>query len=140
MRSDPLDERSASIPPVAVAPSPAEAPTRRLTIAISQRTLWLAAGVALAALAVALVLTHALGAVLLIFLAITLSEAIRPLVAQLERVRVPRPAGALLVYLALLALLVGVGWLLFTPLVTQASALTSNLPTYLAQAQQWAQD
>jgi predicted PurR-regulated permease PerM len=61
-------------------------------------------------------------------------------VAQLERIRVPRPVGALLIYLVIAALLVGIGWLLFTPLVTQANALISNLPTYLAQAQQWAKD
>ena len=101
MRSDPPDDRPAPTPSVAVAPAPGDAPPRRLTISISQRTLWLAAGVALVALAAVLVLTHALGAVLLIFLAITLGEAIRPLVARLERIRVPRPVGALLIYLAL---------------------------------------
>jgi predicted PurR-regulated permease PerM len=125
---------------VSVTPTPGDIPPRRLIISISQRTLWLAAGVALVALAAVLVLTHALGAVLLIFLAITLSEAIRPLVAQLERVRVPRPVGALLIYLALLALLGGIGWLLFDPLVTQASELANQAPTYLAQAQTWIKD
>ena len=85
-------------------------------------------------------LTHALGAVLLILLAITLSEAIRPLVAQLQRIRVPRALGALLIYLALLALLVGIGWLLFDPLATQASELANRAPTYLAQAQTWIKD
>jgi predicted PurR-regulated permease PerM len=91
-------------------------------------------------LAAVLVLTHALGAVLLLFLAITLSEAVRPLVAQLERIRVPRPVGALLIYLALLALLVGIGWLLFDPLATQANELANQAPTYLAQAQTWMKD
>jgi predicted PurR-regulated permease PerM len=140
MRSDPPDDRPTPTPAVAVAPPLGVVPPRRLTISISQRTLWLAAGVALVALAAVLVLTHALGAVLLLFLAITLSEAIRPLVAQLERVRVPRPVGALLIYLALLALLGGIGWLLFDPLVTQASELANRAPAYLAQAQTWIKD
>jgi len=140
MGVNPPDDGPATTPPMAVAPPPGDAVGRRLTISISQRTLWLAAGVALVALLTILILTHALGAVLLLFLAITLAEAVRPLVAQLERIRVPRPVGALLIYLVIAALLVGIGWLLFTPLVTQANALISNLPTYLAQAQQWAKD
>lgn len=140
MRSDPSDGRP-SLPPTAAVTSPAsDATPRRLTISISQRTLWLAAGVALVALMVTLALTRAFGAVLLILLAITLAEATRPLVARLERIRVPRPVGALLIYLVVAALLVGIGWLLFTPLITQASELTTNLPNYLAQAQQWAKD
>jgi predicted PurR-regulated permease PerM len=140
MHSDTTEDRPTPMAAVAVTPAPGDISPRRLTISISQRTLWLAAGVALVALAAVLVLTHALGAVLLIFLAITLSEAIRPLVAQLERVLVPRPVGALLIYLALLALLVGIGWLLFDPLATQASELANRAPTYLAQAQTWIKD
>ena len=52
----------------------------------------------------------------------------------------PRPLGALLIYLVLAALCVGIGWLLLTPLVAQVNELISNWPQYLAQAQQWAQD
>jgi predicted PurR-regulated permease PerM len=125
---------------VPVTPAPGDFPPRRLIISISQRTLWLAAGVALVALAAVLVLTHALGAVLLLFLAITLSEAIRPLVARLERIRVPRPVGALLIYLVIAILLGGIGWLLYDPLVTQATELANRAPTYLAQAQTWIKD
>ncbi len=140
MRSDPPDVRPAPTASVPVTPAPGDFPPRRLIISISQRTLWLAAGVALVALAAVLVLTHALGAVLLLFLAITLSEAIRPLVARLERIRVPRPVGALLIYLVIAILLGGIGWLLYDPLVTQATELANRAPTYLAQAQIWLKD
>src|SRR5690348_1318720 len=99
MRSDPTDERPALAPTAAVASPASDATSRRLTVSLSQRTLWLAAGVALVALVAVIVLTRALGAVLLILLAITLAEAVRPLVARLERIRVPRPLGALLIYL-----------------------------------------
>jgi predicted PurR-regulated permease PerM len=99
-----------------------------------------AAGVALVAVAAILVLTHALGAVLLVFFAIILAEAIRPLVAQFERLHLPRPLGALVVYLALLVISTGIGWLLFNPIVSQASELTDQAPTYLAQAQAWFED
>jgi predicted PurR-regulated permease PerM len=127
MRSDPLDDELTS-------------PPRRLTISLSQRTLWLAAGVALVALVVVLLVAQALSALLLIFLAITLAETIRPLAARLERLRIPRPLGALLIYLVLAALFVGIGWLLFEPLVAQINEFIRSLPHYLAQARQWAQD
>jgi predicted PurR-regulated permease PerM len=139
MRSDPTDDKRALAPTAAVASPASDAPSRRFTVSLSQRTLWLAAGVALASLVFVLLVSQAFSALLLIFLAITLAEAVRPLVARLERLRVPRPVGALLIYLVVAALLVGLGWLLFTPLLAQVNELTSHLPEYLAQAQQWAQ-
>src|SRR5215831_5316563 len=138
MLSNPSDEGLA-LPPAFVTPSTDAAP-RRFTISLSQRTLWLAAGVALATLVLVLVVTRAFDAVLLIFFAIILAEAIRPLVLRLERRRVPRPLGALLIYLVVAALLFAIGWLLFTPLVAQISAFIQSLPAYLAEARQWAQD
>jgi predicted PurR-regulated permease PerM len=96
--------------------------------------------VALATLLLVLVVTRAFDAVLLIFFAIILAEAIRPLVMRLERRRVPRPVGALLIYLVVVALLFAIGWLLFTPLVAQINEFIKNLPAYLAEARQWAQD
>src|SRR6185369_2817096 len=138
----PGDRANRPAPTLSVAATPAstEVSPRRLTISISQRTLWLAAGVALVALIVILLLARALSAVLLILFAITLAEAVRPLVARLERLRVPRPVGALLIYLVVAALLFGIGWLLFNPVAAQINELVSNLPQYLAQAQQWAND
>jgi predicted PurR-regulated permease PerM len=127
MRSDPLGDGLTG-------------PSRRLTISLSQRTLWLAAGVALASLVLALLVAQAFSALLLIFLAITLAETIRPLVARLERLRVPRPLGAILIYLVLAALIVGIGWLLLTPLVAQINEFIRDFPHYLAQAQQWAEE
>jgi len=121
----------ASTPVVVASPSD-KSRSRRLSVSISQRTLWVAAGVALVAVAAILVLTHALGAVLLVLFAIILAEAIRPLVAQLERLHVSRPLGALVVYLALVLVAVGIGWLLFNPIVSQAGELADQTPTYLA--------
>jgi len=138
MRSDPSSQQPVSAPAV-VSPS-GGAVTRRLTVSLSPRSLWIAAGVTLVAVAAILVLTHALGAVLLVFFAIILAEAIRPLVAQLERLRVPRPLGALVVYLALVLIAIAIGWLLFNPIVSQASELADQAPTYLAQAQAWFED
>jgi predicted PurR-regulated permease PerM len=140
MRSDPSDHTSASRSVANIESLSSDATPRRLTISISQRTLWVAAGVALVALVAILALTRALGALLLIFFAIILAEAVRPLVMRLERRRVPRPLGALLIYLVIAALLVVIGWLLFTPLATQINEFISNAPAYVAQVQQWAKD
>src|SRR5215831_13429424 len=125
MNSDPIGDKRALAPTTAVASPDGAAPSRRFTVSLSQRTLWLAAGVALVALVAVIVLTRALSAVLLIFLAITLAEAVRPLVARLERIRIPRPLGALLIYLLIAALVFGLGWLLFTPLAAQINELIS---------------
>jgi predicted PurR-regulated permease PerM len=138
MRSDPSDD-GVLRQPAAVVTSTAT-PPRRLTVSLSQRTLWLAAGVTLAALLLVLVVTRAFDAVLLIFFAIILAEAIRPLALRLERRRVPRPLGALLIYLVVAVLLFAIGWLLFTPLLAQVNDFMTSLPAYLAQARQWAQD
>jgi predicted PurR-regulated permease PerM len=140
MRSDPSDGGSALTPSAAIASPAGDAPPRRLTISLSQRTLWLAAGVALASLVLVLLVTQAFSALLLIFLAITLAETIRPLVARLERIRIPRPLGALLIYLALAVLFVGIGWLVFAPLVAQINDFVRSLPHYLDQARQWASE
>jgi predicted PurR-regulated permease PerM len=139
MRNDPSHDAPSTSAGTVESLSSDPAP-RRLTISISQRTLWVAAGVALVALVVILALTRALGALLLIFFAIILAEAVRPLVMRLERRRVPRPLGALLIYLVTAALLVAIGWLLFTPLMTEIKEFIANAPAYVAQAQQWAQD
>jgi predicted PurR-regulated permease PerM len=139
MRSDPTHDAASSSPGVVESLSD-EATPRRFTVSISQRTLWIAAGVALVALMVILALTRALGALLLIFFAVTLAESVRPLVMRMERRRIPRPLGALLIYLVITALLVLIAWLLFTPLATQINELISNAPAYVAQVQQWAKD
>jgi len=139
MRSDPSLETPASTRVVVASPSDNRR-SRRLTVSISQRTLWVAAGVALVAVGAVLVLTHALGAVLLVFFAIILAEAIRPLVAPLERLRVPRPLAALAIYLALVLIAIAIGWLLFNPIMSQANDLANQAPTYLEQAQAWFED
>ena len=139
MHSDP-SQHAASTSAGIVEPVSSDAGQRRLTISISQRTLWIAAGIALVALVVVLAVARALGALMLIFFAITLAESIRPLVMRMERRRVPRPLGALLIYLVIAALLVLIGWLLFRPLATQINDFITNAPAYVTQVQQWAKD
>ena len=66
----------------------------------------------------------------ILFSALVLGTAIRPAVDWLYRRRVPRAAGVILVYLALLALLIGFILLLAPLLVEQTRTIIAKLPTY----------
>lgn len=116
-----------------IAESPA-AP-RRMTITITARTMWLAALIGLAILAALFLVLRAQGPIVLLVLAIILGEAIRPLVARLERYRVPGPLAVLLIYLAVLLVVGVLLWLLLSPLLSEVSVFTRDLPRYLVQLQ-----
>ena len=102
---------------------------------------------ALAGLAVTVAIMWALylvrGAVLLIYMSVLVAVGLSPLAGAIERYRLPgsrrlpRWAAILIIYLAFLGVLVGVGLLVFPPLVTQARQLWSELPEMLQRAQQW---
>lgn len=109
-----------------------------MTVNITPRSIWLAAGIVIALLVVILLLTRALPALVLVFLAITLGEAIRPLVARLQRYRIPQPLAVVLVYLVALLVLAGLITLLLAPVITQINSFASQAPTYLTQIQDWA--
>ncbi len=80
-------------------------------------------------------LARAAGTVLLILVAAsTFALLLNPLVKLLHRRRVPRGLAILLVYVALLAALVGIGILLANPVSTQVSDFKHNLPTIINQA------
>jgi predicted PurR-regulated permease PerM len=119
-------------------PTPSDAtPTgpRRLTVSITPRSIWLAAGIAIGLLIVIVLITHALSALVLVFLAITLGEAIRPLVARLQRWRVPQPIAVILIYLVGLLVFAGLIALLLAPLIAQINTFVAQAPTYLTQIQ-----
>jgi predicted PurR-regulated permease PerM len=93
-------------------------------------------------------LMRAAGPVLLLFvIAGLLALLLNPLVSVLRRRRVPRGIAVMLVYLAVIAFLTGVGILLADPIGDQVSALRANLPEYLddanaalADTQRWLDD
>lgn len=109
---------------------------RGLTISITPRSIWLAAGIVVLGACVAIVLINALTVLMLLFIAIILAEGIRPLVDWLQLRRVPRPLGVLLVYLGILLVVLGLAYLLVAPFIAQATNLSRNLPRYVAQVQQ----
>ncbi|HEY7850821.1 MAG TPA: AI-2E family transporter [Ktedonobacterales bacterium] len=115
-----------------------ERPTRSgLSITIAPHTIWYAAGVVIALAVLWLLVTKALVALLIFFIAVILGEAARPVVLRLERRRVPRPLGVLLVLLIAAAILGVLIWIMITPLATEVGALSSNAPAYTERLQSW---
>jgi putative permease len=66
--------------------------------------------------------------VFILFIAIVMGTVIRPVVAWLHRRGLPRIAGVILVYLLLLALLIGFVLLLFPLIVEQGTTIAAAVP------------
>jgi predicted PurR-regulated permease PerM len=102
---------------------------------------------ALVGLALTIILTWALflvrGSLLLIYISALVAIGLSPLVAAIERrrvagrSRVPRWLAILTIYLVVLGALVGVGGLVFPPLIDQARELWAALPQMLSDGQRW---
>ncbi len=120
--------------PVAVAEQEVAEPPK-VIVSITARSIWVTAAIAVGIFLLFIVMMKALPALLLLFIAIILAEGIRPLVDGLERFRIPRAIGALLVFLVAAVLLVSLGWLLVQPLIDQGVALSNNIPSYITQLQ-----
>lgn len=70
--------------------------------------------------------------IVLLFISIFLAVALGPAVDFFERLHVRRGAAILVVYLGLLAAVVGIGLLVVPPVVEQVEALSEDIPGYLA--------
>ncbi|MCL4302902.1 MAG: AI-2E family transporter [Anaerolineae bacterium] len=68
--------------------------------------------------------------VFILFVAIVIGIAMRPAVAWLQRRGVSPAIGAILVYLVLLALLIGFGFLVVPLLIEQVATISASLPDY----------
>ena len=108
---------------------------RAITISINARTLWTVAGIALLLIALSLVVIKGLQVLLLLYISTVIAAGLSPLIDWLQERRVPRPLAVFAIYLAALALLVGVGWLIVQPLVNQVVSLAGDFPRYADQAQ-----
>lgn len=75
-----------------------------------------------------------------LFVAAVLATAIRPAVLWLERYHIPQPLGTLLMFAIIGAFTVGVLSVLLPLLIAQASALTTELPSYYAKFRDWVTD
>lgn len=106
--------------------------------------------VQLVALPLALIATWAIakaaGKVVVIFIVAALIALIlNPLVAQLQRARLPRGLAVLAVYVAFFLMLTGIGLLLANPISNQVASFSRSVPhlisqanTSLAELQRWA--
>lgn len=108
-----------------------------ISITIAPRTIWYAAAAVVALAVVWLLVTQALVALLIFFVAVIIGEAARPIVQGLARRRVPRVLGVLLVLLVAAIILGLLIWLLVTPLVAEFGTLSANAPTYTRRLQAW---
>src|SRR5262245_14978584 len=93
----------------------ASPPSRRLTVTITPRSIWLAAALVVRILLGVVLVSRAASTLVLLLLAIIIGEAIRPLVARLERRRIPGPVAILLIYVVVLAIFGLLLWLLIAP-------------------------
>jgi predicted PurR-regulated permease PerM len=104
---------------------------------VSVRTLVSAALIVLGIVAMVAFLATIIGIVLVVLVAIVFAEGIRPLVAELQRRRVPRPVGILAVYIAVLVFIAVMVLLLVQPIVSEASSLAKNFPAYQRDFLNW---
>jgi len=102
----------------------------RMSVSISQRSLWLAAALVVGLLALILVLRLALAPLILLLIAVIIGEAMRAPVALLKRYHIPRPLAILLLYAASLVVLGLLIWLLLSPLISQIGSFNLHLPQY----------
>lgn len=95
------------------------------------------AGIALATALGGLVLLWLLARPLtLLLIAIVIAQVLAPLVGRLER-WLPRSMAIVLVYLALVLIVGGVGALILPPLVSEGQSLVLNAPDLVTQSQEW---
>ena len=81
------------------------------------------------------ILGQTIGQVLIVFsFSVVLALLLNPAVRVLRRRRVPRGLAVAIVFLALLALVIGVIALVVTPVRSQIQEIQTNLPTYRASA------
>ena len=111
--------------------------TRAASTSSSVRTLVSAALIVLGIVALVAFLASIISIVLVVLVAIVFAEGIRPLVAELQRRRIPRPVGILIVYIAVLAFIAIMVLLLVQPIVSEASSLATNFPAYQKDFLNW---
>ncbi|MCG2787501.1 MAG: AI-2E family transporter [Anaerolineae bacterium] len=75
--------------------------------------------------------------IFMLFIAIVLGTVIRPVVTWLHRRGLPRIAGVILVYMLLLALLVGFLLLLFPLIIEQGTTIATTVPGYYQTLREW---
>jgi len=103
---------------------------QHVRISVAPRTIWLAIWATVGTILLLLFLNSIISVLLLLFAAITIAEAMRPAVRWMNRHRIPRWAGVLIIYLISFGVLAGLAYLISQPLVDQITLFLDNLPQY----------
>ena len=120
--------RAASAPPPKPKAAPAAAKASEPALVVHERPLWRARDIAivgLAILATIIVAKYAAPLLIPVVLGLLLSYALRPLLTWLERIKIPRALGALLVMTGLIASIGTFGWWI----ADDVAAAVAELPT-----------
>lgn len=72
----------------------------------------------------------------LLLIAIVIAQALTPIVSRLER-WLPRGLAIVLVYVALVLVVGGIGWLVLPSLVTEGQTLVLNAPVLVSETREW---
>ncbi len=67
----------------------------------------------------------------LIFVSVLFAAALSGPTARLEALRIPRALAAILIYVGVLAVVIGLGWLVLPPLFEQVAAFADEAPGYV---------
>jgi len=119
---------------------------RTADVALSPRSAWtfwrvVWATLVLTSLALSFWLLYRFSQVVFtLFVALLLGTILRPVVTALQRRGLPGNAAVILLYLLLLALLIGFGLLVAPLIVTQTTTIVAAVPDYLQTASAWLVD
>lgn len=69
--------------------------------------------------------------IILLFVAVIFMSALSPIVARLEKLKVPKTLAIALIYIIIIAFVSGLVVFVVTPFTEQTATLTTNLPQYL---------
>ncbi len=97
---------------------------------VGVRTLVVAALIVIAVLGLTVLLSQVVNLLLILLVAIVFAEGMRPLVNRLAEARLPRPLAITVVYVGFIAILALLITLLVQPIVSEATSLAHNFPSY----------
>ena len=131
--ANPLDDVGEPAPESPPLKQPTPAPPANVPRVLVPR--WVQMVLLPVAIAGAYILLQAAGRVLLLFIiAGLIALLLNPFVALLQKLRIPRGASVGIVMVAMVSLLVGLGFLLAKPIADQASSFQSDVPGYVDDA------
>jgi len=105
-------------------------------IEIAPKTLWALVGFVFLIATTWLILTHASTDIIIVYLAIVIGEGIQPAVLWLEKRHIYRWLAILIVIAIVAAVILGLLWLVVTPLIAQVASLVDHAPLYISRLQQ----